>query len=629
MTLSYQRVAITLFIIAIPLAICAQQALATEVTVTIMRVVLEQNSDTGALDAIDRPDTVGIGDIYAKVRIGNAPFESTRSDFREEEDFQPFRDWTFSREVGAVDIAVVEIELWDADTIASNDDVIDINNVDGKLGLVLSLDLNTCKWAGDVTSPASTSRGDGDRDNFGLLDTDQGGEIGNIQFDIACSGTNDFDRDGIPDGVERFGIRDIDGALVVDMVALGADPCRPNIFVEIDFMDGASDGHTHKPSIDALDRVRAAFDGSGPNLVVPLEGCPYPGFPKQLGGGIGLIITIDDALEEKAGTTNSDLPSLRDANFNPLLRPYFHYSLWVHALTESSGIGICCWDKDFIVALREFQNHITGTIPQQSLTFMHELGHALGLHHGGVARLDFDLNGDRVMRNCKPNYLSTMNYLYGHFGIVNDDTGDQILDFSRGELADLREGNLNEIDGIGDGSLVAGWAGPNGELLQGRGDGSLDFDDDGDLLGAEVDLTAMDSIKDCDFASPGDRLLGWNDWENIRFRGAVAPGAAQVSEVIEEQITPEEIRSIQSFWQQYLRCGPPEAGDWVISRDCTIWRDVKAPGSLSILDNVTVRIPKGVKLEIDLKSNALRVAPTARLKVEAGASINAPNIDIP
>ena len=43
--------------------------------------------------------------------------------------------------------------------------------------------------------------------------------------------------------------------------------------------------------------------------------------------------------------------------------------------------------------------HQRGTTDEQAGTFMHELGHTLGLRHGG---------GDG--ENCKPNYLSIMSY---------------------------------------------------------------------------------------------------------------------------------------------------------------------------------------------------------------------------
>ncbi len=66
----------------------------------------------------------------------------------------------------------------------------------------------------------------------------------------------------------------------------------------------------------------------------------------------------------------------------------------------------------------------------------HELGHILGLHHGG---------GDRL--NCKPNYMSLMNYAYEGLG-----------SFSVGQNNELIPGMLDESTGVGP-------AGTNGVLV--------------------------------------------------------------------------------------------------------------------------------------------------------------------
>ena len=75
----------------------------------------------------------------------------------------------------------------------------------------------------------------------------------------------------------------------------------------------------------------------------------------------------------------------------------------------------------------------------QAGTLMHELGHTLGLYHGGAGTNDY---------NCKPNYLSVMNYLYqfnlGGFasntpGVATNTPmrANRPLDFSRNALPNL------------------------------------------------------------------------------------------------------------------------------------------------------------------------------------------------
>ena len=77
--------------------------------------------------------------------------------------------------------------------------------------------------------------------------------------------------------------------------------------------------------------------------------------------------------------------------------------------------------------------HAVGNVIQQAGTFMHELGHNLGLHHGG-----FDDT------NCKPNYISVMSYsLQFPYKVPG-----RYLDYSHSALATLDENALDESAGI-------------------------------------------------------------------------------------------------------------------------------------------------------------------------------------
>ena len=63
----------------------------------------------------------------------------------------------------------------------------------------------------------------------------------------------------------------------------------------------------------------------------------------------------------------------------------------------------------------------------QAGTFMHELGHNLGLRHGGTDE-----------SNYKPNYLSVMNYAFQFYGLIKNNSQGN-FDYSRFKLADLDE----------------------------------------------------------------------------------------------------------------------------------------------------------------------------------------------
>ena len=294
-------------------------------------------------------------------------------------------------------------------------------------------------------------------------------------------GLRDIDADGISDSVELTGVRDADGNLVADMAALGADPCRKTIAVEIDFMDGAADGHTHRPHAAAFTEVTDAFQIAPVPAVLP---CPFDGFPTQP-SGVNLVVDIDDPIAEAPTLSfGSGFETTKAAYFEPARAPYFHYSLWVHTLWGGGTSGIAeVHGNDFIVSLGRWSDQ-EGIDRQQSGTFMHELGHNLGLSHGG---------GDAT--NRKPNYVSVMSYSF-QFGLLDEDTAVSFIDYSRAALPPLDEFSLNETAGIGDGSLRTMWHDLGGWPLVGRGDGPLDwtgndFDGNGiddDDSGVNVDV---------------------------------------------------------------------------------------------------------------------------------------------
>lgn len=70
----------------------------------------------------------------------------------------------------------------------------------------------------------------------------------------------------------------------------------------------------------------------------------------------------------------------------------------------------------------------------EALCFMHELGHTLGLYHGGDEAI-----------NYKPNYISIMNYLYRDTGLI----GMRKLNYSEYEFNKIEDFNhINEVEGI-------------------------------------------------------------------------------------------------------------------------------------------------------------------------------------
>ena len=302
--------------------------------------------------------------------------------------------------------------------------------------------------------------------------------------------SDDIDGDGIPNDVELHGILDpstgqlllaSDGRPVGDFPSLGANPCRKDLAVEIDFQTGAN--HTHQPDQAALDDVIAAFAAAP---VSGSPGCPFDGFDSR--SGINLIIDAGNAIPETVTT---------DAQGNPMVQPWgcdqtmpfhparaglFRHSIWAHWEPGRRSGLFPCSDGSFLVALGLFEGgNGNGTVRAQAGTFMHELGHALGLGHGG---------GDGI--NLKPNYLSVMNYSFQFEGI-QDTGGGNRLDYSRSVLPELDEGALNEGTGLGVASdLRTTWWGPHPNFFYARSwrngpvQGPLDWNDQNGIESALV-----------------------------------------------------------------------------------------------------------------------------------------------
>jgi hypothetical protein len=263
-------------------------------------------------------------------------------------------------------------------------------------------------------------------------------------------GAADTDGDGIPDSVETGGIDYMlaDGSRQhLDLKALGASPNHKDILVWVDWM-GQSNlpvPHNHRPLGPAIQVVKDSFANSiAPQL--------NPDGKK----GINLIVVISPgAVPHQDLVGSGDEPSIwaaldviKTAHFPKELAPYFHYCLFAHDInlqpSGTSGISRGIPAGDFIVSLGSWGSSV-GTEDEQAGTFMHELGHNLGLRHGG---------GDDT--NYKPNFLSVMSYFFQTDGLLSP-PGTARFDYSRTALRTLDESNLMETQPITSDPQFQGW----------------------------------------------------------------------------------------------------------------------------------------------------------------------------
>jgi hypothetical protein len=230
------------------------------------------------------------------------------------------------------------------------------------------------------------------------------------------AGVVDSDLDGIPDSAKVLG-----GTYAgLDLYAMGARPGRRDIFIEIDYMTGADPGM--QPRREALQKLVDAF--AEKNIAVHLDsGNLYSqafdpaGF--NLGGGNPVPFAPCIELATSAANATVGCTSFYDyksRHFDMRRTLLFHYALFansqnVNGSAGSSGIAEIA-GNDLIITLGGYgfstasSTGLNLLINLQASTLMHELGHNLGLQHGGNESV-----------NHKPNHYSIMNYMYQFAGL--------------------------------------------------------------------------------------------------------------------------------------------------------------------------------------------------------------------
>lgn len=437
-------------------------------------------------------------------------------------------------------------------------------------------------------------------------------EIGATSIDFnAFSPHEDADEDGLLNSWEIEGYdNNNDDIIDVDLPAFGANPLHKDIFVEVDYMAEhpqcssnpcTSVGHTHRPDDTAIQIV-----------VDSLANAPVPnpdnqtgitlhvdyGQPGALAGNTSKSDRIPhrDRIQDQGTWDESALNQLRNTYFSPERRNIFHYAWFAHFLgggydpgvsgiSTNKGAADCDTQfrqgaSTFVVSLGAWTDN-TGTINEQAGTFMHELGHNLGLCHGG----------SQPDTNFKPNYLSTMNYTFQTKGlIVFGQEGN--FDYSRSAFPPLNEPQLDETVGLNVNSDFSHYGtryfcrgvSPFDGTFVNYVNSPIDWDCDGSMENT-VSANINDGhplVSDPTF----NTLTGFSDWQNLSFsgRGTFPKLNSAMNTFPTDELTVDVARSILSPYEVRLEGG----AEFVVSPGITTTQNITITNSGTITSTVIV-----------------------------------------
>ncbi|MEV8376454.1 hypothetical protein AB0P21_27170 [Kribbella sp. NPDC056861] len=326
----------------------------------------------------------------------------------------------------------------------------------------------------------------------------------------ATPAATDTDGDSLPDTWETNGYdANGDGVVDVNLPAMGASPNKKDLFVEMDYMSG------RLATTAAFDRIVQTFanapvsnpDGST-GIRIHLDGGAAAGAAYNLGGGNQ--VPYDSNLQPAEAQTDA----IKNANFAPARKAVFHYMLWAddYDNTCSSGNAFNIPNDTFIVTMGPKCNW-TVTENRNVGTFIHELGHDLGLTHGGT---------DHV--NYKPNYLSVMNYFFQFDGVPRT-SGASWFSYSNFAPPALTETSLRESVGLNSSTASTWktkWKCPDGTTrTSGAANAGIDWNCDGDTVDTASTSINGDTSK--------TTLSAQNNWANIKFGGGDVGGGSTQS----------------------------------------------------------------------------------------------------
>jgi hypothetical protein len=356
----------------------------------------------------------------------------------------------------------------------------------------------------------------------------------------------DFDGDGIINSLEESGI-DINKDNVTDLnLSNISDPLHKDIFVELDYMQN------HMPNQTGMNDVVKVFkdapvcnpDGqNGINLHIFVDDVVPHDSVTSIECSEGKNVLFSEPSTENLGDNWTEVQNIKKDYFGTIKEraddnsinildakgSIYYYGIFIHQIKNVPDSG-CAHDKErlFVVSLGNESwwqlDDVIGKDPHTNDTksdanfharsLMHEMGHTLGLVHGGNSSLN-DLN-------YKPNYLSVMNYLY----LFPDAKMENVsfLDYSGCALPDINEVMTNYSKGIDIGNcsdfveneiIWVGHHDYNNNTAKCLPDTATKFNTPVNWTQNTSPGSIFTDIN-CD-GSEEDVLRGFNDWENLKY----------------------------------------------------------------------------------------------------------------
>ncbi|HEU4912768.1 MAG TPA: hypothetical protein VFV76_12800 [Actinomycetes bacterium] len=639
------------------------------------------------VSALDELDGGGEADFYPEVYIGGQSSGGPHLEITDRNNIQP--NWTFSADVpftSAVSTAAVRIEIYDADGFLRFErDHADVTTGDADRNLDLSVRLLQCARLVPGQGLAGDKPGSCDQS----LGTDgEASDRARLQFRVTTT-IPDSDGDGLYDTWEANGYDATGSGVTVDLPAMGARVDHKDLFVEL---DAVGDARLSRADIEAVKRAFAAAPLDAGTLAHELPGGiaarPNPDGTRGITLHVDTGAIVDPTASEGAavGTCGNGIDDDGDRRTDAADRDCVGFGDYLEASAEDPGPANCTDGADNdgdgradvddpdcllgdnlggggLVTVREgpscnlddafyatkadsfssgradiFRYGLLLPLDASCASaggwgelggndfmvfntdagsLMHELGHNLNLNHGGFEA-----------RNCKPNYVSVMNYdlqagvqRVGGGAIVDYAPPRRALDgSSRGAVPGrLDEAALDEdavLDTTDDRNRFV-FTDSNGNKRSPALNSNPNYNADTDPphesgLQVNIDTANRSGIPaDCGNMANDSKLDAQNDWQRISLPFSQFGDAADgpVNPVTDPNLTTAQLRALDDEYNaadlHLSKTGPATA---VAGRSVTYQVSVRNDGPATALPMLTDTVPPGATVPV-LPSDCTRPAP--------------------